>query len=233
MLTTQTKDQALYLLTPDEIVSPKDWTGISERLLPRFLLTLWWIENFLARPNPDLGRAGPVCPFIRPSLDKRSLWLTAVEGAEPELESFERTVLGYKDWFLELPPKTGDDEIFKSILILLPDVEEQNYENLIDGMQKRLKPAFLKQELMIGQFHPLSEEAGVRNVLFRPLKCPVPLLAIRRITPGDLVFMKGPDGHYNKTFLENFLRTFAKGLPSTFISEITNVMARDNEDAKK
>jgi hypothetical protein len=229
MLTTEKKNQKLYLLTPDEIVAPNQWAGIDARLLPQFLLTLWWTENFLARPNPDLGRAGPVCPFIRPSLDKKSLWLTSIEGAEPATEAFEERVLGYKDWFLELPPATGEEEIFKAILILLPDVEEKNYEAVIDGMQKRLKPAFVKQQLMIGQFHALSEEAGVRNASFRPLKCPVPLLAIRRITPGDIVFMKRPDGQYDKEYLENFLRTFAHGLPGSFINEITTVMTSEGE----
>jgi hypothetical protein len=225
MLTAKRKDRDLYLLTPDELVTPAVWDDIDARLLPRFLLTLWWTENFLARSNPDVGRAGPVCPFIRPSLDKKSLWLTAIGGHEPELKSFQDTVLGYKEWFLELPPASGDDEIFKTILILLPDVREESYALVIDGMQKRLKPAFLKEQLMIGQFHPRCEEAGVRNGAFRPLKSPVPLLAIRRITPGDVVFMKGPDGHYDKEFLEDFLRTFAKGLPNNFINEITTIMA--------
>jgi hypothetical protein len=229
MLTTEKKNRFLYLLTPDEIVAPAGWAGIDARLLPQFLLTLWWTENFLARPNPDLGRAGPVCPFIRPSLDKKTLWLTAIEGAEPEPEAFEDLVLGYKDWFLELPPVTGEEEVFKAILILLPDVEEKNYQNIIDGMQKWLKPAFVKQQLMIGQFHALNEEAGVRNIAFRPLKCPVPLLAIRRITPGDIVFMKRPDGQYDKELLENFLRTFANGLTGSFIKEITTVLTLERQ----
>jgi hypothetical protein len=228
-LRSEKKGQLLTLLTPDEIVAPVKWADLSARLLPHYLLTLWWMENFLARPNPALGRAGPVCPFIRPSLDKKSLWLTAIEGAEPESEAFEELLLGYKDWFLELPPETGEEEVFKAILILLPDVEEKNYQNIIDGMQKRLKPAFVKQQLMIGQFHARSEEPGVRNSAFRPLKCPVPLLAIRRITPGDIVFMKRPDGQYDKEYLESFLRTFAQGLPGSFINEITTVLTSEGQ----
>ena len=228
MLRARKRDLNLYLLTPDEIVTPAGWEEIDVRLLPHFLLTLWWTENFLARSNPDLGRAGPVCPFIRPSLDKKSLWLTAIRGVEPEVKPFQDAVLGYKEWFLELPPASGEDEIFKSILILLPDVHEKNYSQVIDNTQKQLKPAFIKEQLMIGQFHPRCEESGVRNAGFRPLQSPVPLLAIRRITPGDVVFMKGPDGYYDKEFLEAFLRTFAKGLPNGFINEITTVLATDN-----
>jgi len=41
-------------------------------------------------------------------------------------------------------------------------------------MQKRLEPAFVKQQLMIEQFHPQCAEPNVRNVAFQPPKSLVP-----------------------------------------------------------
>jgi hypothetical protein len=155
-------------------------------------------------------------------LDKGSFWLTAVAGDRPSLASLEQTVLGYRDWFLELEPREGDEAQYKAILILLPDLAPNQYREIVDSTQKKLKPDFVKQQLMIGQFHPHCEEAGVRNPLFRPLKCPVPLLAIRFIAAGDIVFMKGPDGTYDKDYLKSYLKTFAHGLPAPFIDELTS-----------
>ena len=34
-----------------------------------------WIKSFIVQPNKDLGRAGPVCPFVPVSLERRTLWL--------------------------------------------------------------------------------------------------------------------------------------------------------------
>jgi hypothetical protein len=224
MVTSLRNGRELKLFTPDDIVSPQAWANLSPRMLPHFLLTLWWTENFLARPNKQLGRSGPTCPFVRPSLDKNSFWLTAVEGTKPSLDLLEQTVLGYRDWFLELEPRSGDDAQYKAILILLPDLAPDDYAAIIDATQKKLKPDFVRQQLMIGQFHPRCEEGGVRNPLFRPLQCPVPLLAIRGIAAGDVVFMKGPDGAYDTDYLKSYLKAFAHDLPAPFIEEVAMSM---------
>ena len=218
------------MLTPQEIVSQSSWAEIDPELIPHFLLTLWWSENFLTRHQADLGRAGPTCPFVRASLDKETFWLTAVKDSNPDRTQFETLLLGYRDWFLELEPAIGDDSQYKTILILLPNVAPKDYSTIIEGTQVKLKPEFVEQELMIGQFHPLCEEPGVRNPSFRPLKSPVPLLAIRKIAAGDIVFMKAGDGRYDQQYLRSYLEVFAKGLPHSFIAELTKVMAENGYD---
>ena len=34
-----------------------------------------WIKTFVVRPHQDLGRAGPVCPFVPVALERKILWL--------------------------------------------------------------------------------------------------------------------------------------------------------------
>jgi len=60
--------------------------------------------------------------------------LTVIEGAEPEPESAQYTVLSYKEWFLELHSASENDEIFKAILILFPDIHEGNCHYVIDNV---------------------------------------------------------------------------------------------------
>jgi hypothetical protein len=39
-----------------------------------------WIKTYVVKPHKDLiGRAGPVCPFVPVSLERKTLWL-APEG---------------------------------------------------------------------------------------------------------------------------------------------------------
>ena len=37
--------------------------------------TAEWIKSFIVKPNKELGRDGPVCPFVPKSLEYRTLWL--------------------------------------------------------------------------------------------------------------------------------------------------------------
>jgi len=41
-----------------------------------------WIANFVARPHKDLGRTGPVCPFVPRALERRTLWFAAESIAQ-------------------------------------------------------------------------------------------------------------------------------------------------------
>jgi Domain of unknown function (DUF6875) len=34
-----------------------------------------WIKTFVVKPHQDLGRAGPVCPFVPGALERKTLWL--------------------------------------------------------------------------------------------------------------------------------------------------------------
>jgi Domain of unknown function (DUF6875) len=34
-----------------------------------------WIRTYVVKPHKDLGRAGPVCPFVPGALERKALWL--------------------------------------------------------------------------------------------------------------------------------------------------------------
>ena len=44
-----------------------------------------WIKTFVVRPHKDLGRAGPVCPFVPESLERKTLWLAPEQIADLEV----------------------------------------------------------------------------------------------------------------------------------------------------
>ena len=217
-------DVTMRLLSPADILAPGAWNTIDPEVLPYYLLTLWWTESFLVRSNRDLGRAGPVCPFVRPSLDRSTFWLTSVKTTQ--LDVLAAAMMFYRDWFMELEPTTGEQSVYKTILVLLPRVQPDSYHALLDDLQAQLKPDFIRQELMIGQFYPGCDEPGVRNSSFRPLRSPCPLMAIRKITSGDIVFMKEHDGRYNPEYLQHYLMAFAGDLPKAFMHELTTALSQ-------
>jgi prolyl-tRNA editing enzyme YbaK/EbsC (Cys-tRNA(Pro) deacylase) len=150
-----------------------------------------WAREYLCEPHAELGREGPVCPYAEASMDKRLFLLAVCRGSDFEQETVIARIMKYRDWFLDIEPRAGFEAQFKTILVLFPDVPLSAVARLIDAAQERLKPEYVAKGLMIGEFHPLPpNKAGLWNPDFRPLRCPVPLLAIRHMVPTDFAFLK-------------------------------------------
>ncbi len=225
MISRTRNERQLHLALPEDLTKTERWPGIDPEVLPKMLLVLWWIENFLARPHKDLGRTGPTCPFIRPALERNTVWLSALTRDQYQTVPLEKWVLDFRDWFLDLDPVSSQDSVYKTILITLPDLTPDEYVTILDATQAKLKPSFIQEGLMIGQFHPDCEEGGVRNPAFRPLKSPVPLLAIRKMTPFDFMFLKREKDLYDAGFLQVYFKRFAPDVPPQFVDEIMRRLA--------
>jgi hypothetical protein len=223
MLTRSRNGNELRLFSPADLTAPERWGGVDQGAISSMLLVLWWIENFLARPHKDLGRTGPVCPFVRPALEKETLWLAPLLKPAYRDGSPGPMILDHLEWYLELEPVVGEDAIYKTILFVLPDVTPDEYATIIDATQARLKPRFVEQGLMFGQFHPQCNEGGVRNPDFRPLRCPVPLLVIRKMTSFDFMFLKQDADIYDEKYLRSYFKRFAPDLPAPFVDDIVRI----------
>lgn len=173
----------MQLYTPFELdQSQEDFSYLAE--------TMHWVKNFLAKPHPDLGRGGPVCPFLPRTLKLNTLRLVAIRGENLSQQQVEELVKGYRDIFLELDPQEGEEALYKSILLVFPDISIQETSNIIDDVQHNLKPFFVEAGLMIGEFHKLNGTPGLHNKNFRPLRSPLPMLAIRFMVEADLPFLQ-------------------------------------------
>ena len=71
----------LFLLEDLEYVSGTRELAESDRNALRAVAD--WTKTFVARPHRDLGRDGPVCPFVPLALEHATLWLAA-ERSRPE-----------------------------------------------------------------------------------------------------------------------------------------------------
>ena len=76
--TAQTTD--LFLLEDLEDVSRTRTLAQSD--LDALRAVADWIKTFVARPHKDLGRAGPVCPFVPGALERKTLWLAPEQIAD-------------------------------------------------------------------------------------------------------------------------------------------------------
>ena len=165
-----------------------------------------WIREYLMEPHPQLGRAGPVCPFARPALDHDMLWVAVAAGEYPEVPQVVAELHAVRDTFLRLAPTEGSESLLKAVFVLFPDLVDVA---MIDAIQQALKPDFVEAGLMVGQFYDGCAEHGLWNADFRPLQSPVPLIAIRHMVSSDFAFL-----NTSPVWIEAYLRRFAPTIPS-------------------
>jgi hypothetical protein len=195
----------LTLYTPSQIDATTSENPLipAEDLLP-MKNTLAWMRTFIMRPHGDLGRPGAVCPFVRASIEKDLLWFVSIRSQEPQLqEVIYQRVLAYKDQFVALPPLDEEMAVYKSIAILLPDLQVPVMADFMEPLHKRLKTALLTEQLMIGQFYPDCMVPGTWNQDFYPLQSPVPMLVIRYLIETDWRFLTG-NTQWETSFLKKF-----------------------------
>ncbi|MGO1049553.1 DUF6875 domain-containing protein [Crossiella sp. CA198] len=175
--------------------------------LPPLARILRWAKDFLVPGHPDLGRTGPVCPYTRPAL-RRDLFHLGLGGPGDLCE----TLTGLRATHTAaLSIMDSSDAELLTYVLVLPEADPDE----IDAVQRELKSEFVGDGLMLGQFHPHCAEPGLWNQEFRPLRSPLPLLAIRRLLPVDLPFLLAEPGH-----LDAYLARFAPGIPARLRAQL-------------
>jgi hypothetical protein len=167
-----------------------------------------WIRGFLARPHPQLGRNGTVCPFVPIALGLDTIWMAEVVETTPSFERLSAIITDFRNMFLEMEPTSGPEAINKAFLVVFPSLRAPGAEGaaVVDKVQASLKRYFVEMGLMLGEFHAANESPGLRNPDFRPLRSPIPMLAIRHMVESDLPFLIR--GTYPPKERSSFLRSY-------------------------
>jgi hypothetical protein len=164
-----------------------------------------WIANFVARPHKDLGRTGPVCPFVPRALERRTLWFAAESIAQHSAADLIQLINSYKRLLLSAQPTEGDDASYKAIVIAFSDLAaDRTADYLGDARIQQLKRhAYEGDGVVIGEFHARNEGSAIRNAGFHPFKAPVPFLLMRPAVVSDWVFFLD-----NEDWLDLWARRF-------------------------
>ena len=79
-----------------------------------------WIKTYVVKPHKDLGRAGPVCPFVPGALERKTLWLAPEQIADWDVPDVVELINDYQRLFLDAQPTDGDDASYKVIVVVSP-----------------------------------------------------------------------------------------------------------------
>ena len=152
-----------------------------------------WIKSFIVRPHTDLGRAGPVCPFVPESLPRKTLWLAPEHVGGRSVPEVVDLVRGYQRLFLGAQP-TGDDAIYKAIVVVFTDLSPDQAGDFFDDVLKDLAvPSYVDDGFVMGGSFDGNEAGAIYNSSFRPFTSPVPFLLIRQAVISDWKFFLDDD----------------------------------------
>ena len=148
-----------------------------------------WIKTFVVRPHKDLGRAGPVCPFVPGSLERKTLWLAPEQIADRSVLDVVELIKGYQRLFLDAQPTDGDDRIYKSFVVVFTDLSAGRAKEFFDDVLQHLAvPSYVEDGFVMGGFYEGNEGTAIYNPSFRPFTSPVPFLLMRQAVISDWKF---------------------------------------------
>ena len=186
-----------------------------------------WIKNFVATPHKDLGRAGPVCPFVPRAWERETLWLAPEQLAHKSVPELVQLVNDYRRLFLRVQPVDGDEASFKAIVVVFTDLAAERAKDYLEDVRiqnlKRL--SYADDGVVLGEFHERNDGSAIRNPSFKPFRSPVPFLLIRRAVASDWMFFLDDEdwlGFWARRFGESAIRALAGELRRTNWRELGN-----------
>jgi hypothetical protein len=175
-----------------------------------------WTKTFVAKPHGDLGRAGPVCPFVPVALDHKTLWLAAERSAGRSVPDVIQLIEGYKRLLLAAQPVGGDEANYKSIVVVFTDLPAAQAKDFFGGvLQKIGVPSYVNEGLVMGPFYEGNDGTAIYNPNFRPFTSPVPLLLMRRAVISDWKFFMNDEdwlGLWARRYGESAVQALAEEL---------------------
>jgi hypothetical protein len=185
-----------------------------------------WTRTFIVRPHRDLGRAGPVCPFVPVALEHKTLWLAAERSAGRSTTDIIQLIDGYKRLLLAAQPVDGDDANYKSIVVVFTDLPAAQAKDFLGGVLQQIGvPAYVDDGLVMGPFYEGNDGTALYNPNFRPFTSPVPLLLIRRAVISDWKFFLN-----NEEWLRRWARRYGEAAVEALASELRHLPWRARPD---
>ncbi len=147
-----------------------------------------WLDTYPMNPHPDLGRTGAVCPFTRMAR-RIDAMRVAICRAMPHEEDAAAAMIARGWGALKAIPVEPSAEQFRAVVIGFPNCDSDAGVEMLRRAQRRFKYYAVFNFRMMGFLHPRSEAGGLWNPDFRPLRAPMPTIALRCMVEQDAPFI--------------------------------------------
>lgn len=219
---TQTTDLFLF----EDLEDVRRTSELAESDLDALHAVAEWIQTFVARPHEDLGRAGPVCPFVPGALERKTLWLAPEQIADRSMPQLVELMNGYKSLFLSAQPTGVDGADYKVIVVVFTDLSTDRAQGVFDDVLEHLAvPSYVEDGIVFGPFYKGNAETAIYNADFRPFQSPVPLLFVRQGVISDWKFFLD-----NQDWLNYWAHRFGESAVHALAEELRRLPWRARRD---
>jgi hypothetical protein len=182
-----------------------------------------WIQAFISKPHSDLGRPGPVCPFVPSALAHKELWLAPERIADQATTHVVELMQGYRDLFRHTPVDDADPDS-KVIVVVFTDLPADHAQGVFDAVLGELAvPSYADAGNLFGPFYKGNEGTAIYNSNFRPFQSPVPFLFVRGGVVSDWKFFLD-----NEEMLGLWARRFGESGTQALADEVRRLPWRAN-----
>jgi hypothetical protein len=148
-----------------------------------------WIKAYVIKPHQDLGRPGPVCPFVPRSLERRVLWLAPEHIGDRDASGIAEIISGYQRLLLDTQRADGEDVAYKVIVVVFTDLSADRAQVVFDDVLQQLAvPQYADSGTVFGPFYAGHQGTAIYNSSFHPFRSPVPFMFVRHGVVGDWKF---------------------------------------------
>ena len=187
-----------------------------------------WIKTYVVKPHKDLGRAGPVCPFVPGALERKALWLAPEQIAGRDVPAVVELMKGYQRLFLDAQPTDGDDANYKVIVDVFTDLPADRAPGLFgDVLQHLAVPSYVEDGILFGPFYEGNKGTALYNSSFRPFQSPAPFLFVRHGVISDWKFFLD-----NEDWLNLWARRFGESAVHALAEELRRLPWRAGHYSK-
>ncbi|VIO68274.1 hypothetical protein CI1B_20410 [Bradyrhizobium ivorense] len=176
------------LFLPEDLNDVGRTSELTERDRNALRAVADWINGFVAKPDKQLGRSGPVCPFVPRAIERMTLWLAPERIADRGVQDIVQLIGDYKKLFLDSQP-FDSDAVHKSVVVVFTDPSAERAKSVFNHVLQHLAvPSYAEDGLVLGAFYERNEGTAIYNPSFRPFTAPVPFLLIRQAVVSDWKF---------------------------------------------
>jgi hypothetical protein len=189
-----TKDKIHNLFLLEDLEDIGRTSELSQKDLDALHAVADWIKTFVVKPHKDLGRAGPVCPFVPGALERKILWLAPEQIADREVRDVIELMGAYKRLLLDAQPADAD----RVIVVVFTDLSADRAQGVFDNVLKHLAlPSYAENGILFGPFFKGNKGTALYNSSFQPFQSPVPFLFVRHGVISDWKFFLDNEEWFN------------------------------------
>ena len=182
-----------------------------------------WVKSYLMASHPDLGRPGEVCPFTSRAYQLDTIRIGVSFAASRDGALVTQLMRDGLRQFAAIACEDATRQL-RTVIVGFPNLTNAEGVAALRSAQRRLTLRCLWDGLMIGRFHPDSEDEGLWNPDFRPMRAPIPLLAVRHLVRNDAPFaLRHP------VLLASYLCRYSAAAPRHLLANFAKQRARRDE----